>query len=494
MAKRLDGIKSVTKKARATAAASKKQNVAVRQSKQDAPSKKADPPVAEESMDKQTGADDFAWPSVHVQAPAEALRNWRDQRDERRQQAKEGRRQRALEKQERKSQKEQARLARIEAERTERLEQQWSKAKQAKSREQQKRSAREMRRRARAKLKAERLANKLNSEATKSGEGMLRLPRVRLHVRVPEKIKGGARRFTGVARRGLRRAVVIVAIAAIAYAVVAVALLRLPHTTPLVTMGRRVVPLPALAVNGWPVAYRRYQRETLLDRAYADLAQRAIANDITARWATMPAAERLARKVVLERLARDYGVDTANVNYDDARQQYVAAFGGEDALEDVLYNTYGITRDMFANDIVYYNALYVATANGYRQDDRAHRSTRVRLEAVIEKFRDGDASFAELAKTYSEDEYALTGGDRGYVAFADMPTALQQAVRSLKPGEASGILHGENRYYIVQLQEEIPADAEEAWLRQISLVTHSDFDARWQEIVNHMSVWQLVQN
>jgi parvulin-like peptidyl-prolyl isomerase len=142
--------------------------------------------------------------------------------------------------------------------------------------------------------------------------------------------------------------------------------------------------------------------------------------------------------------------------------------------------------------VVYYDALYQAVAAGYHRDNQAHHATFARLSAIAHK-SNSDVTFAELATRYSEDAYALTGGDRGYIAFADMSEELAQAVRGLRAREVSGVLRGEQYYYIVQLQEDPPADATEVWLRQISLAINSDFTGPWREMQSRVNVRRLVR-
>lgn len=478
MAKYLDGIKAVKKHVQAPPADAGTETVAP----------EATPAAADSAPEP------IAWPQVNWEGPVESLRAWREEKEQKRAQTRDERRRQALERKELKSQRETERLQRIEAERRERLERQWDKARIAKTREEAKHTVREMRKRARAKLKAERLAARLNGAAPIGAQPPAES---RLRLQFPVEVPGTIWRIIRRAGRTVRGVGIYASIALIVviciYGILAAALLRLPETIAPVRIGRRLVPVPALIVNLQPVSYARYEREERLEQAYSGLAERTATGTLANRWISLGTAERLAHKELLERQASGYNLALSEAAIAGQWQRYVEAYGGEAALTDIIYNDYALTRDAFTAGVVYYDALYEAVAEAYRADDRAHRATRARMELILQKFRNGTAPFAELAKSYSEDSFALTGGDRGYVPFTEMSDEMAAAVRQLAPQEASGILRGDGRYVIVQLQEEIAPAADAAWLRQISLVTDSDFDAQWEKDVAAMKTWKLLR-
>lgn len=80
---------------------------------------------------------------------------------------------------------------------------------------------------------------------------------------------------------------------------------------------------------------------------------------------------------------------------------------------------------------------------------------RKRAEEVLKKIRDGE-KFSEVAKQYSEDVSASTGGDLGFLERGKMVAAFQDAVFKLSPGEVSGIVETSYGLHIIRLQEVRP--------------------------------------
>ena len=80
---------------------------------------------------------------------------------------------------------------------------------------------------------------------------------------------------------------------------------------------------------------------------------------------------------------------------------------------------------------------------------------RKRAEEALKKIRDGE-KFSEVAKQYSEDVSASTGGDLGFLERGKMVAAFQDAVFKLRPGEVSGIVETSYGLHIIRLQEVRP--------------------------------------
>lgn len=79
---------------------------------------------------------------------------------------------------------------------------------------------------------------------------------------------------------------------------------------------------------------------------------------------------------------------------------------------------------------------------------------RRRALEILGKLNEG-VPFAELAAVYSEDSFRSQGGDRGWVELEreHYQPALEQAIRSLKPGEHSGLVETDRAFWIVLVEE-----------------------------------------
>ena len=75
-----------------------------------------------------------------------------------------------------------------------------------------------------------------------------------------------------------------------------------------------------------------------------------------------------------------------------------------------------------------------------------------RVEEAMRQLRSG-GDFGQVAASFSEAPDALQGGNLGWRAPARLPTIFADPVRSLKPGQISGVLRSASGFHIVKLYE-----------------------------------------
>ena len=76
----------------------------------------------------------------------------------------------------------------------------------------------------------------------------------------------------------------------------------------------------------------------------------------------------------------------------------------------------------------------------------------IKAEKVLEKIREG-VGFPELAKAYSEDGSAGSGGDLGVLERGKMVPEIEQIVFSMKEGEVSDIVRSPYGLHIIKVNE-----------------------------------------
>ncbi len=97
------------------------------------------------------------------------------------------------------------------------------------------------------------------------------------------------------------------------------------------------------------------------------------------------------------------------------------------------------------------HASHILIAVGKDADDKTVAAARAKAEDILKKLHDG-ASFADLAKKYSEDPgSAAQGGDLGYFGRGVMDPAFEKAVFALSPGQVSGIVRSAFGFHIIKL-------------------------------------------
>ena len=80
------------------------------------------------------------------------------------------------------------------------------------------------------------------------------------------------------------------------------------------------------------------------------------------------------------------------------------------------------------------------------------QSIRQKAAGILEQIRQG-ASFAALAKQYSEDTTGQNGGDLGWFKRGEFMAAFEKAAFGLKKGELSELVRTEIGFHIIQVTD-----------------------------------------
>jgi peptidyl-prolyl cis-trans isomerase SurA len=93
-----------------------------------------------------------------------------------------------------------------------------------------------------------------------------------------------------------------------------------------------------------------------------------------------------------------------------------------------------------------------------------------RAQTALQQIKSG-ADFGQVAASFSDAPDALQGGNLGWRAPARLPTVFAEPVRSMKPGDVSGVLRSASGFHIVKLLEtrsrNAPTVIEQTRLRHI---------------------------
>ncbi|HWF18572.1 MAG TPA: peptidyl-prolyl cis-trans isomerase [Verrucomicrobiae bacterium] len=89
-------------------------------------------------------------------------------------------------------------------------------------------------------------------------------------------------------------------------------------------------------------------------------------------------------------------------------------------------------------------------------DTNVVEQTRRRASELVSQLK-GGATFADLARTYSEGSAAKDGGDTGWEDASVVNKLLVAELDKLKPGEYSGVIEAPDGFYLVMLEDRHPA-------------------------------------
>jgi peptidyl-prolyl cis-trans isomerase C len=88
----------------------------------------------------------------------------------------------------------------------------------------------------------------------------------------------------------------------------------------------------------------------------------------------------------------------------------------------------------------------------YDADYETIQKKKARALEVLKKVEAGE-DFANLAWNYSEDPYAVKGGDIGYVHRGRLDPAIEEVAFRLKKGQTSGLIEVKAGYFIIKVED-----------------------------------------
>lgn len=121
-----------------------------------------------------------------------------------------------------------------------------------------------------------------------------------------------------------------------------------------------------------------------------------------------------------------------------------------------------------------------------------------KMDDILEKLKAG-ASFETMAKQYSESSAAAEGGDLGVFEFDTLSPQLQEAIKGMKPGEFTPVLHTDQGYQIFFLENilKTPTKSVEEVSPQIVEIIFKERSnkkyQKWIEGLRQQSVIKIIQ-
>lgn len=396
---------------------------------------------------------------------------------------------------------EQERLAKISRDKKERDERQNSIAEQAKRHRERLRQNKEMARKAKAKIKAERLASKLRKKEEREkikGEGKKRWL-IFKEKNQSRRVKKKKQFFIGLKKQSKKIAlagaaaiiIFLAAAGALSYFVYG------PYAqNKYAELLAQKFHFPAVVVNYRPVSYSAYINESRLmgDYYLAEAKNKEQSDKIPADINGL-IKEEIIVKSILDSLARHYNIKLETQDTNNWFQKLAEQQGGADVFLDKIYNSYGLTKDIFAEKVVYYEALKEKLKEKFIGDQGLHKGAYLRMEKVQKLLDKNKDNFEDYAQKYSEDIHALKGGDIGYIKLSGMGGKLKEAVLGLQAGNVSGIIKEEDKYYIIKVYDIKDGRAgQEVWLKQITIFTNYTFEKYLEDLRSQAKVWTLINH
>jgi len=86
------------------------------------------------------------------------------------------------------------------------------------------------------------------------------------------------------------------------------------------------------------------------------------------------------------------------------------------------------------------------------KEDRGSEDALMLAKEIYGQLK-GDGDFSEMARKYSDDQYAPSGGDMGYIKKGEMRKKIDDVIFSLKEGEISDIQRSDLGFHIFKVEE-----------------------------------------
>lgn len=226
----------------------------------------------------------------------------------------------------------------------------------------------------------------------------------------------------------------------------------------------QVFPYPAALVNYHILKYSDYQADIETLNYYYQKQQ-----ELNPELVTLPSQEEI-QKIVLDRMikdeimiqaAQDYNLEVSREEINqEFQEKIVESAENLEVVENTLKELYNWDQEQFKEKVLKFFILRNKLQENISSDEILNQEAKKRAEEVLKKVQEGEETFEELAKKYSEDSMtAPGGGDLGFIEEGEIVTEFKEAALALEPGEVSGLVQTRFGYHIIKLVEKIPADS-----------------------------------
>jgi foldase protein PrsA len=168
---------------------------------------------------------------------------------------------------------------------------------------------------------------------------------------------------------------------------------------------------------------------------------------------------RMIREKFLANKAKEYKITVSADEIETEYNNIVSQAGDAATVEQTLLSLYKWTPAQFKNKVLQPYLIRTKVQEYISQDDTINAEAKARAEEVLTKLQGGE-NFEDLAKQYSEDVTASSGGDLGFFGKGEMVQEFEDAAFALEPGKTSGLVKTQYGYHIIKLLEKVAASGD----------------------------------
>jgi parvulin-like peptidyl-prolyl isomerase len=164
--------------------------------------------------------------------------------------------------------------------------------------------------------------------------------------------------------------------------------------------------------------------------------------------------DRMINDEITAEAARYYNISVSNDEINSEFDKVVAEAGSLDNVKKILNDLYQWGPDQFKEKVLKPFLVQKKLEAAVSNNEELNRGAKTKAEEVLKLVQDGQKSFEDLAKEYSDDPgSAIQGGDLGFFGRGVMIKEFEDAAFTLGHGEVSGLIKSQYGYHIIKVEE-----------------------------------------
>jgi hypothetical protein len=214
----------------------------------------------------------------------------------------------------------------------------------------------------------------------------------------------------------------------------------------------KLIPVPVAMINWQPVwANDLYQQAAGLKQAQAYMTTTTSSSSETDETIFASAFTKSIKDVAASKLLKK---NDLKVSVNDVEQSYnneATQSGSSQTVENSIKRVYGWSPALFKKYVVRINLIRERLREKFAYSPSFNSAAKTTAGQVLALVKQPGSDFSELAKKYSQDEYATKGGDMGFVSQGTMAKEIEDVAWELNVGQVSDVIQSEYGFHIIKL-------------------------------------------